>query len=91
MKVYQVTLKASFYVLAESRDGAESAAKEYSEFDEIEACLPAGSWPDFVVYETPNQEPVIRQRAANYDYVCNTKGKAVADGSGSTVTRDADG
>lgn len=65
MDVYDVTIKTSVYVLANSREEAEEIAKK--EMGKINAFLP-GRTPDFTfdAYHTLSQGERIKRRAINF-------------------------
>ena len=66
MDVYDVTVKANVYILANSNEEAEEIAKDAMGEDFLSACLPSGV-PDFTfqAYRTPNQEEWLKKRAIN--------------------------
>ena len=66
MDVYDVTVKANIYILANSREEAEEIAKK--ELGDISAYLPTFT-PDFSfdAYHTPCQEEWLKKRAINHE------------------------
>lgn len=63
--VYDITIKANFYVLAESHEEATQIAQD--EVEGIDSFLPARSSDfTFTSYNTPCQEEFLKKQAINY-------------------------
>lgn len=66
MDIYDVTVKANVYILANSADDAEAMVKK--ELEGIDSFLPARTTDfSFAAYRTPCQEEWLKKRAINHD------------------------
>lgn len=73
MKVFEVTVRASFYVLAVDSPDALETVERMHPIAELAAGLPTGACPLYAVHEIRAQDHYHRQRCINYVFDIGTK------------------
>jgi hypothetical protein len=66
MKVYAMTLKADFYVLAESESDALDEASRICSLTDLEDIMPTDAEPSYSAYEIRAQDDYHRRLCVNY-------------------------